>query len=135
MATNVGHWLLSFFALAKGKGVETKWQYVGSLCAFIVLVGVTATRVPATWPPWRGPAGNGSSDSTNLPTEWSLEKNIKWRTQLPSWSGGTPIVWGDRVFVTSPSKAEQRTEASTESTDEARDGDRGGRRGFGGGRG
>jgi hypothetical protein len=51
------------------------------------------------WPQWRGPAGNGTSDSTNLPTEWNLDKNIVWRTELPSWSGGTPV--GDpRVLPT-----------------------------------
>jgi len=41
----------------------------------------------------------------NLPTTWSLEKNIRWQTRLPSWSGGTPIVWGNRVFLTSASPA------------------------------
>jgi outer membrane protein assembly factor BamB len=59
------------------------------------------------WPQWRGPTANGISDSKNLPTEWSLEKNqnIVWKAELPSWSGGTPVIWGDRVFVTSPTKA------------------------------
>lgn len=56
------------------------------------------------WPQWRGADGNGSSDSKGLPTSWSAEKNIAWKTELPSWSGATPIVWGDRVFVTSASK-------------------------------
>src|SRR5688500_8446297 len=58
------------------------------------------------WPPWRGPFGNGVSDSTGLPTTWSLQENIVWKTPLPSWSGGTPVVWGDRVFVTSPTKSD-----------------------------
>ena len=49
-------------------------------------------------------AGNGISDATDLPVTWSLEKNIVWKAALPSWSGGTPIIWGDRVFVTSPSE-------------------------------
>ena len=59
------------------------------------------------WPQWRGPTGNGTSDSKNLPTEWSLEKNqnIVWKAELPSWSGGTPVIWGDKIFVTSPSRA------------------------------
>src|SRR5687767_16041326 len=67
------------------------------------------------WPQWRGPQGNGISDSTNLPTTWSLEENIVWKTALPSWSGGTPVVWGDRVFVTSPTKAQGNEAASQES--------------------
>jgi outer membrane protein assembly factor BamB len=57
------------------------------------------------WPQWRGPEGNGVSRATGLPTAWSLEKNVVWKTPLPSWSGGTPVIWGDRIFVTSASKS------------------------------
>jgi hypothetical protein len=52
------------------------------------------------------PEGNGLSDSKGLPTTWSTNKNIVWRAELPSWSGATPIIWGDYVFITSPSKTE-----------------------------
>ena len=55
-------------------------------------------------PQWRGPALDGTSTATNLPTTWSETENIVWKTPLPSWSGSTPILWGDAVFVTSPSK-------------------------------
>src|SRR5262245_4531908 len=55
-------------------------------------------------PQLRGPKVNVVSKATNLPTTWSLEKNIVWKTPLPSWSGGTPVIWGDRIFVTSPTK-------------------------------
>lgn len=77
----------------------------------ITLLGISSSAWLSTasagenWPQWRGPTGNGISDSTDLPTTWSLEKNenIVWKTPLPSWSGGTPIIWGDRIFVASPS--------------------------------
>src|SRR6185369_12328777 len=77
------------------------------------LVWVISVAGNENWPQWRGPAGNGISDSKNLPTTWSLEKNenIVWKTELPSWSGGTPIIWGDHIFVTSPSKKEGSQEA------------------------
>jgi outer membrane protein assembly factor BamB len=42
---------------------------------------------------------NGVSAETNLPLHWSKSENIGWRLALPSWSGSTPIVWNDRVFV------------------------------------
>ncbi len=61
------------------------------------------------WPQWRGPRQNGVCDSTTLPMKWSLSENIKWKTALPSWSAATPIVWGDKVFVTSPSQAEPKS--------------------------
>src|SRR5688572_2054955 len=58
------------------------------------------------WPQWRGPSGNGISDSKNLPTKWDAKtgENIVWKTELPAWSGSTPVIWGDHIFLTSPSK-------------------------------
>jgi outer membrane protein assembly factor BamB len=53
------------------------------------------------WPQWRGPSLDGRSDSTGLPLEWSETRNVKWKAKLPSWSGATPIIWGDRIFVPS----------------------------------
>ncbi len=87
------------------------------------IVGALAAPTPAEndWPQWRGPTLDGVSTCTNLPTEWGESKNIVWKVPLPSWSAATPIVFGDRVFVVSPSKAEA---PPTEST--------GGRRGRGG---
>jgi outer membrane protein assembly factor BamB len=83
------------------------------------------------WPQWRGPEGNGLSRATNLPATWSLEKNIVWKTPLPSWSGGTPIIWGDRIFVTSPSKpAANNPDAQTPGQGAGRQGF--GRGGYGG---
>ena len=46
-----------------------------------------------------------------LPTQWAQTENVVWSTQLPSWSGGTPVIWGDRIFVTSPSKADPSARA------------------------
>ena len=62
------------------------------------------------WPQWRGPQQNGVSSARNLAASWSLEKNIIWKTELPSWSGSTPVIWKDRVFLTSPSPAQRPEE-------------------------
>jgi outer membrane protein assembly factor BamB len=51
------------------------------------------------WPQWRGPTLNGVSAETNLPVRWSPTENIAWKLALPAWSGSTPIVWGDRIFL------------------------------------
>ncbi|HUG93356.1 MAG TPA: PQQ-binding-like beta-propeller repeat protein [Planctomycetaceae bacterium] len=80
---------------------------------FTTLAG-RAIQGGENWPQWRGPHGNGISDSTGLPTTWSLTENIVWTTELPSWSGATPIVWGDRVFVTSPAKPQPQAAAGQE---------------------
>ena len=62
------------------------------------------------WPHWRGPHHNGISDAKNLPMKWSPTENIVWKIPLPSWSAATPIIWGDRIFITSPSKSEPKPE-------------------------
>jgi outer membrane protein assembly factor BamB len=51
------------------------------------------------WPHWRGRERNGVSRETNLPSKWDPETNVAWKLALPSWSGSTPIIWGDRVFL------------------------------------
>ena len=59
----------------------------------------SATASAENWPQWRGPALNGVSGEKNLPVRWSKTENITWKIELPAWSGSTPIVWGDRVFI------------------------------------
>ncbi len=53
------------------------------------------------WPQWRGAKGTGVSAAPELPLTWSRTGNVAWRTPLPGIGSGTPIVWHDRVFVTS----------------------------------
>lgn len=52
------------------------------------------------WPRWRGPYGNGVSAETGLPVRWSATENVRWRAELPGEGSSSPIVWGDRVFIT-----------------------------------
>jgi outer membrane protein assembly factor BamB len=51
------------------------------------------------WPQWRGPNLNGTSGEKNLPLKWGAEENIAWKLAMPSFSGSTPVVWGERVFL------------------------------------
>jgi outer membrane protein assembly factor BamB len=51
------------------------------------------------WPHWRGPARDGTSGEINLPVEWSTTENISWSLELPVWSGSTPIIWGETIFL------------------------------------
>ncbi len=65
------------------------------------LVQPTAEVAGQNWPQWRGPSSLGVSSETDLPTTWSANENIAWRTPLAGLGTSSPIVWGDRVFVTS----------------------------------
>ena len=53
------------------------------------------------WPQWRGPRLDGTSAESGLPTTWSRTENLRWRLELPGPAASTPIVWEDRVFLTS----------------------------------
>lgn len=53
------------------------------------------------WAQWRGPAFNGSSPETDLPTQFSKTENVKWAANLPGPASATPVVWRDHVFVSS----------------------------------
>ena len=59
----------------------------------------TAAKL-AHWPHWRGPHDTGVSEDAQPPLEWSETKNIRWKIALPGLGHGTPVIWGDRVFVT-----------------------------------
>jgi len=70
------------------------------LIATAVVASATFGAVRAeNWPQWRGPTLNGVSAETNLPVRWSPTENIAWKLALPAWSGSTPIVWSDRIFL------------------------------------
>src|SRR6202163_3560033 len=53
-----------------------------------------------SWPQWRGPLGTGVSPTAQPPVQWSDNKNIRWKTALPGKGHSTPIVWGERLFLT-----------------------------------
>ncbi len=70
------------------------------LACFVVSSSLGLARAE-NWPQWRGPSADGVSKETNLPTRWSETRNIAWSLPLPGMAGSTPIVWDDRIFLTS----------------------------------
>ncbi len=62
------------------------------------LSGLTAEA--ADWPQFRGPGGRGQSDQTGLPAQWDAATNIAWKTELPGPGGSSPVVFGDKIFLT-----------------------------------
>ncbi|MBI1940380.1 MAG: PQQ-like beta-propeller repeat protein [Acidobacteria bacterium] len=52
------------------------------------------------WPRFHGPGGQGISSESSLPVKWSATTNVRWKTPLPGPGHSSPIVWGDRIFVT-----------------------------------
>jgi outer membrane protein assembly factor BamB len=62
----------------------------------------TAAPQEGSWPSFRGPRASGVADGQHLPDEWNgtTGKNVLWRTPIPGLGHSSPIVWGDRIFVT-----------------------------------
>lgn len=69
-------------------------------CVFLMLTATAVGATGANWPAWRGPEGSGVSQETNLPLHWSMNQNVRWSVPLPAPGNSTPIVWGDKVFIT-----------------------------------
>ena len=53
----------------------------------------------ADWPHWRGPTRDGVSGEIGLPVQWDTENGVVWKVPMPAWSGATPIISGDTVFL------------------------------------
>jgi outer membrane protein assembly factor BamB len=69
-------------------------------CGLMLTSFCWRSGVAANWPAWRGPNGNGSTGEGNIPISWSATNNVVWRVELPEAGNSSPIVSGDRVFVT-----------------------------------
>src|SRR5262245_55739021 len=52
------------------------------------------------WPRWRGPSGQGLAVDSGYPDTWSGTQNVVWKIRVPGNGNSSPIVWGDRIFVT-----------------------------------
>ena len=57
---------------------------------------------------WRGPHGNGQSDETNVPTRWSATDNVAWKVPIPGKGHSSPVVCGDRIFLTTALEQENQ---------------------------
>lgn len=90
---------LLFFLLGDIATVNLR-ALVLSLVIAMLLFAPPRSRAE-NWPQWRGPTYDGVSKETGLPVSWSATENIAWKLPLPGMGGSTPIVWNDRIFLTS----------------------------------
>jgi len=66
-----------------------------------MVVSALLNATAENWPQWRGPRYDAVSRESGLPTEWSDSQNVVWKVQLPGIGSATPVIWGDRIFLTS----------------------------------
>jgi outer membrane protein assembly factor BamB len=73
-----------------------------AVCLLYLLIAVVALAAEpvVNWPQFRGPGALGVADNPNLPDHWSTNENVAWKIEVPGRGWSSPIVWGERVFLT-----------------------------------
>ena len=80
-----------------------------AIATFCVVMPSSVFGDDQNWEQWRGRTGTGKTSYKTSLTEWGPDKNVKWRAELPEPGNSTPIVWGERIFLTQPlSDSKQR---------------------------
>ncbi|MGC4006643.1 MAG: PQQ-binding-like beta-propeller repeat protein [Pirellulales bacterium] len=79
---------------------------IAILSAWVVCGFIVGFAQAENWPQWRGPKNDGIGTSKNLPIEWDVAagRNVAWKLPLPGPAGATPVVWGNKLFLTSTDK-------------------------------
>jgi outer membrane protein assembly factor BamB len=83
-----------------GRAGRKKLPWAAGL-VWLVFSGSVLPLRAENWPQWRGPRADGIASESNPPQNWDLQKSVAWRTALPGQGGATPVVWDERIFLTS----------------------------------
>ncbi len=83
-----------------------------------LLLSVSA-EAGSHWPQWRGPLGTGEAPGGDPPVRWSEERNVRWKVPVPGGGLGAPIVWEDRVYLTTAIRTDR--DADPEAVKKVRD--------------
>ncbi len=84
------------------------------LLAFLLPASGRGEELAAGWPQWRGPLANGSAPAATPPVDWSESKNVKWKIKIPGSGSSTPIIVGDKVYLTTAIAGEVKAPAAGE---------------------
>lgn len=73
---------------------------ISALFTLVLIPFAPNAPAPNHWPQFRGPGSLGVADDPALPDKWSTTENVAWKTPIPGMGWSSPIVWGDRIFLT-----------------------------------
>ncbi len=77
------------------------WSHALACLLHPLIAGAALAAQPVTnWPQFRGPGAMGTADNPDLPDRWSTKENVAWKIEVPGRGWSSPIVWGERVFLT-----------------------------------
>jgi outer membrane protein assembly factor BamB len=84
--------------------MKVSTSFLKPIAHSLILAVLTGTALgqsaTVNWPQFRGADSRGIGEGKNLPESWSTTRNVAWKTEIPGYGWSSPIVWGDRVFVT-----------------------------------
>ncbi len=75
---------------------------------FVLVLACVAPADTQNWPQFRGSRSDGMGEGATLPETWSPTENVVWKSDLPGWGWSSPVVWGNRIFVTSAVGEQER---------------------------
>ena len=91
--------------------LASAWEFASPALAFQdadVSMVATVGEGARYWPRWRGPSGQGFASGTSYPDKWSATENVLWKVRVPGEGNSSPIVWGDRIFLTTAHEGGRR---------------------------
>jgi outer membrane protein assembly factor BamB len=91
-------------------------RYCQNACVLLLLFALCPAS-SADWRQFRGPTGQGTSEETGLPVQWSAESNVAWKVKLPGAGASSPIILGKRIYITCYSGYGMDTKEPGEQTD------------------
>jgi outer membrane protein assembly factor BamB len=77
----------------------TKIRFLSFILTSLIII-IMPDAQAQNWPGWRGPKGDGTSVETGLPVQWDSVNNVVWKTPVPGTGYSSPVVWEDRLFLT-----------------------------------
>ena len=104
-AFTVLHYIKQHFKVLK----DILMKLLASLCSMLlVAISPGSCWADENWSQWRGPLNSGVSESAEPPVTWSETENIKWKAAIDGNGTSTPIIWGDKVFLLTAIKTEEK---------------------------
>ncbi|MCB1120490.1 MAG: PQQ-binding-like beta-propeller repeat protein [Verrucomicrobiae bacterium] len=90
--------------------IQDSFRFIFSLPSVLLFfICQTGSSANGEWRSWRGPYGNGTAEAgQTLPLEWSETENVRWKAPIPGRGHSTPIVVGDRIYLTTAREDEEK---------------------------
>ena len=85
------------------------FRFLSVIILILMLTSAATITKAQNWPNWRGPNGDGTSTTTNVPTKWDSVTNVLWKVEVPGSGYASPVIWGDRLFtITAKSETQEK---------------------------